>query len=120
MGLSDFYKLVVTVLNEKHERMPSKIIQYRDYKNFDYAVLNNIRKQAENLNFIELDFAIIRKIFMKILHKFSPSKKEYIRANHSKFVTTELGKAIMWISNLKNQLKIRKNRNITVLEIMSY
>ena len=25
-GLSDFHKLVVTVLNEKHERMPPKVI----------------------------------------------------------------------------------------------
>ena len=29
-GLSDFHKLVVTVLKEKHERMPPKVIQYRD------------------------------------------------------------------------------------------
>ena len=35
MGFSDFHKLVVTVLNDKHERIPPKIIQYRDYKKFD-------------------------------------------------------------------------------------
>ena len=28
-GLSDFHKLVVTVRNEKHERMSPKVIQYR-------------------------------------------------------------------------------------------
>ena len=50
MGLSHFHKLVVTVLNEKHERMPPKVIQYRDYKKFDYAIFNNnLRKQTENL-----------------------------------------------------------------------
>ena len=28
VGLSDFHKLVFTVLNEKHERIPPKVIQY--------------------------------------------------------------------------------------------
>ena len=34
-GLSDFYKLTVTVLKVKHEKVPSKTMQYKDYKNFD-------------------------------------------------------------------------------------
>ena len=50
MGLSHFHKLVATVLNEKHERMLPKVIQYRDYKKFEYAIFNNnLRKQTENL-----------------------------------------------------------------------
>ena len=50
MGLSHFHKLVVTVLNEKRERMPPKVLQYRDYKKFDNAIFNtNLRKQTENL-----------------------------------------------------------------------
>ena len=31
-GISDFHKLIVTVLKVKHEKVPPKIIQYRDYK----------------------------------------------------------------------------------------
>ena len=55
---SDFYKLVVTVLNEKHKRMTQKIIQCRDYKKFDYAIFNNnLRKtKTKKWNFSELDF----------------------------------------------------------------
>ena len=34
-GLSNFRKLIVTVLKVKHEKVPPKIIQYRNYKNFD-------------------------------------------------------------------------------------
>ena len=124
-GLSDFHKLVVTVLNEKHERMPPKIIQYRNYRKFDYAIFNNnLRKQTKNLNFSELDFATIRKIFMEILDKFAPLKKKYIRANHSKFVTKEHSKAIVLRSKLRNQflktktqeskLKYNKQRNLCV------
>ena len=65
-GLSDFNKLVVMVLNEKHERMLPKVIQYRVYKKFDNAIFNNnFSKQTENLNFSELDFATLSKIFIE-------------------------------------------------------
>ena len=50
------YKFVATVVNEKHKRMPSKVIQYRGYKKFDYAICNNnLLKQTEKLNFTKLD-----------------------------------------------------------------
>ena len=125
MSLSDFHKLVVTVLNEKHEWMPPKVIQYRNYKKFDYAIFNNnLHKQTKILNFLELDFATIRKIFMKILDKFVPLRKKYIIANHSKFVTKELSKAITLRSKLRNQflktetqeskMKYNKQRNLCV------
>ena len=39
------YKLIVSVLQVKHERVPSKIIQYRDYKNFNSTrFLRNLSK----------------------------------------------------------------------------
>ena len=50
--LSDFHILAFTVINEKHERMPPKIVQYRDYKMLDYAIFNNnLCKHTEHLNF---------------------------------------------------------------------
>ena len=61
---------------------------------------------------------------MEILDKFAPLKKKYIRANHSKFVSKELSKAIMLRSKLRNQflktktqeskLKYNKQRNLCV------
>ena len=84
--------------------MLPKIIQYRDYKKFYSAIFNNnLCKQAGNLYFSELDFATIKKIFMETLDKFASLEKKYIRANHSKFVTKELSKAIMLRSKLRNQ-----------------
>ena len=45
MGLLNFHKLVVTIQNEKHEPETSRVIQYKDYKKFDYAIFNdNCRK----------------------------------------------------------------------------
>ena len=34
-GLSDFHKLIVTIMKAKHEDFPPKIVNSRDYKNFD-------------------------------------------------------------------------------------
>ena len=79
--------------------MSPKVIQYRDYKKFDYTIFNNnLRKQTENLNFSQLDFATIRKIFIEILDKSAHSKKKYIRANYSKLFPKELSKVIMFRS----------------------
>ena len=64
---------------------------------------NNLRKETDNLNFSELDFATLKKIFIEVLDKFAPLKKKYTRANHSKFVTIELSKTIMLKSKLRNQ-----------------
>ena len=111
--------------NEKHEQMPPKVIQYRDYKKFDYAIFsNNLRKETENLSFSELDFATLEKLSIEILDKFAPLKKKYMRANHSKFVTKELSKAIMLRSKSRNQflktkfqeskIKYKKQRNLYV------
>ena len=64
---------------------------------------NNLRKETDNLNFSELDFATLKKTFIEVLDKFAPLKKKYTRANHSKFVTKELSKTIMLKSKLRNQ-----------------
>ena len=34
-GLPDFHKLIVTIMKTKHEHFPPKVVNYRDYKNFD-------------------------------------------------------------------------------------
>ena len=103
-------------------------MQYRDYKNFDYAISNNyLRKERENLNVSELDIATLRKIFIEILNKFVTLKKKFIRPNHSKFVTKELSKAIMLRSKLRNQflktksqeskMKHNKQRNLCAIYV---
>ena len=40
-GLSDFHKLIVTIMKTKRQRLPPKIINYRDYKNFDSEVFKD-------------------------------------------------------------------------------
>ena len=50
-----------------------------------------------------LDFGRLKKCFMKLSNKVAPLKTKFLRANHSKFVTTDVSKAIMSRTKLKNQ-----------------
>ena len=59
---------------------------------------------------------------MNLLNKFAPLKCKYLRANHSKFMTKELSKAIMLRTRFRHQFlkmkmpeakaKYNKQRNI--------
>ena len=55
-GLSDFHKMTITVMKTKYEKLPPKVIKYRDYKNFS------------NENF--------REAFIEELSKAAPSHDE--------------------------------------------
>ena len=61
MGLSDFHKLIVTVLKVKHEKVPPKIIHYRDYKNFDSnKFFEKLQLKLSNLDMNSLDFLSLK------------------------------------------------------------
>ena len=64
-GLSDFQKLIVTVLTVKHEKVPPKIIQYGHYKNFDSTRLfEKLQVRLTHLEMNSLDFGSLKKCFM--------------------------------------------------------
>ena len=79
-GLSDFHKLIVTIMKTKHERFPPKIVNYRDYKNFD---TKTFRDRLELTLKKTTSFQALQKIFMGLLNKFAPLKCKYLKANHS-------------------------------------
>ena len=57
-GLSDFHKLVVTILQTSFEPLPPKIIKYRNYKCFDekkFRCLFNKRLNELNTNDVIVD-----------------------------------------------------------------
>ena len=61
---------------------------------------------------------------MELLNEVAPLKRKFLRANHSKFVTKDVSKAIMLRTKLRNQFfkkrtleartKYNKQRNICV------
>ena len=125
IGLSDFHKLIVTGLKVKHGKVPLKIIQYRDCKNFDSPIFfEKLQLRLTHLDMNSLDFVSLKKCFMELLNKVAPLKTKFLRANHSKFVIKDLSKAIMLRIKLRNQFlkkrileartKNNKQKNICV------
>ena len=49
--------------------------------------------------------------FLKILDKYAPMKKMYLRANHVTFQTKEVKKAILIRSKLRNKFLKEKKMN---------
>ena len=127
-GLSDFHKLIVTVMKSHIPKQQPKIIKYRNYKGF-----NETKFRSELTNILDLNIhesrniEFFKNIFLKVLNKHAPIKTKYLRTNHSPFVTKELSKAIMLRSKLENQYlkckseetracyKIQKNLYVTLL-----
>ena len=127
-GLSDFHKLIVTVMKSHIPKKQAKIINYRNYKGF-----NETKFRSELTNILDLNIHESRNIeffknsFLKVLNKHGPIKTKYLRASHSPFVTKELSKTIMLRSKLRNQylkckseeararFKIQRNLCVTLL-----
>ena len=102
-GLSDFHKLATTVLKIHFPKKNPNIVVHRDFKKFRNDLF---RLELDNelikhdINNIEYDHFI--NIFTETLSKHAPSKKKYVRANQSGFMTKDLNKAIMKRSKLRN------------------
>ena len=123
--LSDFHKMVLTVLKSEAPNLTPKVVSYRKYKHFNgdkfkLEILDKLSMQ----NLLTMDYKNFKDTIIDSLNKHAPLKRKYLRANHSNFITKELSKAIMQRSKLRNlYLKIRsdekrirykKQRNICV------
>ena len=108
-GLSDFHKMIITLLKGSFLKRGPRIIEYRDYSKYNTLdfrrdINDTINKLSSKMNFDSMNTAMV-----KVLDQHAPIKKKYIRANDGKFMTKELKKAIMHRSKLKNKF----NRNST-------
>ena len=113
-GLSDFYKMVVTVMKTSYRKSQPKIIHYRSYKNFSNDILRDSLQKifppdlGNNCD-QDVDFLLS---WNKILDQYAPRKKKYVRGNHSPFMNKNLSKAIMLRTKLRNIfLKNRTEEN---------
>lgn len=111
-GLSDFHKMTVTVLKTYFKKSPPKVISYRDYKNFSNVKFRSELLQAlSHHNILHISNDAFVEIFMNIFNKHVPLKFKYIRANQGPFMTTELRKAVMNRSKLRNVLNREKTED---------
>ena len=93
-GLSDYHKLIVTVLKTTFVKAKAKEIVYRNYKKFDNTIfkteLQNKLDSINNCNYLQFETT-----FMTMLEKHAPLKKKIVRANNVPHMSKTLRKAIM-------------------------
>ena len=124
-GLSDFHKMIITVLRSCVPKKRPVCIKYRDYSNFNSSTFSYILNQNLNVsNPVFYDYEYFKSTFMALLNYHAPMKEKMIRANNAPFMTKSLSKAIMTRSRLRNKFlkapskesedKFKKQRNFCV------
>ena len=109
-GISDFHKLVVSVMKISFTKNEPKNIYYRDYKHFNLLDFQNDLKDTFSNNKIDscLNFT---NFFLNTLNVHAPLKSKLIRANNSPYITKSLRKAIMKRSALETQYFKKQTEN---------
>ena len=112
-GISDFHKMVITVLKIFYKKEEPKIIHYRNYRTFSANLfkeeLNNELLSSDNNNTELVEFT---NTVLSILDKHAPIKRIYIRANNSAFMASDLRAAVIQRSRLtQNFFKERTNNS---------
>ena len=83
--MSDFHKLIITILKVKPDKLPPRIRKYRDYKNFESNAFNSkLQISLKNFDMNNSSFIELKTIFMEFLNKVASQKSKYLRANYSK------------------------------------
>ena len=117
-GLSDFYKMVVTVMKTSYRKSQPKIIHYRNYKNFSNDIFRDSLQKIfpQNLgNSCDQDVDDFLISCNKILDQYASRKKKYVRGYYSPFMNNNLSKAMMLRLKLryiflKNRVEENKSR----------
>ena len=91
-GLSDFNKMVVSVLKHNFHRSAPKELVYRNYTNFDRVILK--REPEDRLNQQINKYKPFVQIFLEILNIHAPIKNKLLRAKHVPYMTKPFRKAI--------------------------
>ena len=110
-GLSDYHKMVITILKQTFQRSSPKELVYREYRNFDRLTFK--RELEEKLNQQINEYKHFEQIFLEFLNTHAPITKKLFRANHVPCMTKALRKAIMKRSKLESKyVKNKTNENL--------
>ena len=99
-GLSDFHKMIVTVMRTTFPKTGPLTVRFRDFSKYDSTAFGidldrRMRNQPVNYDMFE-------KMFLETLDIHAPQKSKVVRANHKPYVSKEMRKAIMLRSQLQN------------------
>ena len=99
-GVSDFHKMVLTVLRNKFAKQNPKVVEYRCYRSMDRGIFRHeLCTSLTEAHTIE-EF---NEIYLGVLNKHAPLKRKTVRMNQAPYMTKNLRKAIMRRSALKNK-----------------
>ena len=87
-GLSDFHRMIVTVIKSTFQKLMPRIIHYRNYKNFQNDKFREdlISKLSTSvLNENDEGFSMFFDLARGILDEHAPCKQKYARGNHMPF-----------------------------------
>ena len=101
-GLSDYHKMIITVLKVHFKKKEPITTKFRSYKNFNELIfrdnlLNNLQISCKETMSSD-DF---KEIFLKVLNLHAPMKKKLVRGNNAPFMNKDLSKAFMHRSKFK-------------------
>ena len=96
-GLSDFYKMSVTVMKMYYAKRKPSIVHYRKFKNFcsDSFIKDTELLLSKLCDKQNVPFKILKESVNITLDKHAPLKKRYVRANQSPFMNKKLSKEIV-------------------------
>ena len=101
-GLSDFHKMVITVLKQTFQRYSPKELVYRDYKNSDRLALK--REPEEKLNQQINEYKHFEQTFLEVLNTHAPIKRKFL----------ELTMFPTWQRRWENQLWKRQSLKVNM------
>ena len=107
-GLSDFHKMIITVLKSSFIKLKAREKYYRDYNNF--STISFRKDLTLSLDRINKGFDSFEDPFMKTLNRHAPIKKKFVRANDLPYMTKARRKAIMKRSELESKYLKNKRR----------
>ena len=106
-GLSDFHRMIGSVLKMHFRKLPPRIISYRGFSNYHNTnFLNSLTEvlfEVENTEYFVKDPDCFYKVCNKVLNQHAPRKKKYVRGTNKAFMSKALSKAIMQRTKLRNK-----------------
>ena len=104
--LSDFHRMIISVLKVHFRKLPPKIISYNDTEKFMDSLQHTLGQES-------FDWSKNPGKFYEICHTIlithAPKKKKYIRRNNKPFMTKAYSNTIMQRIHFRN--KFLKNTN---------
>ena len=117
-GLSDFHKMIVTLMKTSYWKIESRVINYQDYKTFSNegfreSLLENLKGKLSGNS--DQSFSNFVNTCNTVLDKHFPKKKKYVRGNQSPFMNKTLSKTIMLRTLLLNKNYVKQRNHCVSL-----